>query len=157
MNLGETSHSLPLVLSIFPSSSLSLKSIVRMSIDQTWHDAGEQGKEGGGASHQWKITRDTKGSGGIIRQIRIIIYSQIAGRGRESGSTDGAMHEYECTRTEGFALCSSNLPLSDEEHVLGLLADAGPLPADAGVGDVQWLRKTEVKPLSLPRLRHLAS
>ena len=48
-------------------------------------------------------------------------------------------------------------PLPDEEHVLGLLADAGPLPADAGVGDVQRLREPEVKPLALPRLRYPAS
>ena len=49
------------------------------------------------------------------------------------------------------------LPLPDEEHVLGLLTDAGPLPADAGVGDVQRLREPEVKPLALPRLRYPAS
>ena len=62
----------------------------------------------------------------------------------------------ECAEGARFAR-NLDLPLSDEEHVLGLLADAGPLPADAGVGDVQRLRKPEVKPLSLPRLRNLAS
>ena len=95
--------------------------------------------------------RHTKGSDGIIRQIRIIIYSH---GGSETGSTDRCMN----VCVQGMpSLRSINLPLSDEEHVLGLLADAGPLPADAGVGDVQRLRKTEVKPLSLPRLRYLAS
>ena len=110
-------------------------------------------KEGRSASHQWKITRDTKGSHGIIRQIRIIIYSH---GGSETGSTDRAVRECAEGASAPFAR-NLNLPLSDEEHVLGLLADAGPLPADAGVGDVQRLRKTEVKPLSLPRLRYLAS
>ena len=106
------------------------------------------------ASHQWKITRDTKGSDGIIRQIRIIIYSHSqAGEAKLGRLSDASMNE----TMRGSAPRNFNLPLSDEEHVLGLLADAVPLPADPGVGDVQRLRKPEVKPLSLPRLRYLAS
>ena len=111
-------------------------------------------KEGRSASHQWKITRDTKGSDGIIRQIRIIIYSHSqAGEAKLGRLSDASMNE----TMRASAPRNFNLPLSDEEHVLGLLADAGPLPADPGVGDVQRLREPEVKPLSLPRLRYLAS